>query len=94
MEVQGSYIGWPHDAANLLHGVQVRTEATMHCEDLLVYDCSDWQAIEAVGESFPQLDIVSSLAFVVKAVDAVNRRALVITSQDKKIFRIFYLVCK
>ena len=32
----------------------------MHGENLLVDDCGDWQAIKAVGESFPELDVVST----------------------------------
>lgn len=92
--MQGAYIGWPHDTTNLLHGVQVRAEAAMHCKNFLVYDCSNWQAIEAVGECLPQLDIVSSLAFVIEAVDAVDRRTFMVSSQNKKILRILDLVCK
>lgn len=44
----------------------------MHCEDLLINDSCDGQAIKAIGEGFPQLDIVSSLALVVKPIDTVN----------------------
>ena len=44
----------------------------MHGEDLLVNDGGNGQAVEAVGEGLPQLDVVSSLALIVKAVDAVD----------------------
>ncbi len=44
----------------------------MHGEDLLVNDGGNRQAIEAVCECFPQLDIVSPLALVVEAVNAVD----------------------
>ncbi len=94
IEAQGSYIGRPHDTTNLLHGIQVRAEATVHRENLFVYNGSNWQAIEAVGESLPQLDVVSSFTFVVKAVDTVDRCTLMVASQDKEILWIFDLVCK
>lgn len=44
----------------------------MHGEDLLVNDGSNGQAVEAVGESLPKLDVVSSLALVVETVDTVD----------------------
>lgn len=44
----------------------------MHGEDLLVNDGGNGQAVEAVGESLPQLDVVSSLALIVETVDAVD----------------------
>ena len=50
----------------------------MHGEDLLVNDSCNWQAIEAVGERLPQFDIVPPLAFIVEAVDSVDRRAFVV----------------
>lgn len=38
----GTYISWSHHTANLLHGVQVGTEASVHGEDLLVDDGGNW----------------------------------------------------
>jgi hypothetical protein len=64
----------------------------VHCEDLLVDDCCDRQAVEAISERLPQLDIVPSLAFVIEAVDAVDGGAFVVAAQDEEIFRIFDLV--
>lgn len=57
----------PHDAPNLLHALQIGTEAAMAAEDLLVDDGGNRQTVEAVGERFPQLDVVASLALVVEA---------------------------
>jgi len=51
-----------HDASDLLHGLKIRTEAAMTAEDLLVDDGGDWEAVKAVGERFPQLDVVTALA--------------------------------
>lgn len=44
----------------------------MHCEDLLINNRCDWQAVEAVCESLPQLDIVPPLAFIVESVYAID----------------------
>ena len=35
----------------------------MATEDLLVHNGRDGQTVEAVGEGFPQFDVVASLAF-------------------------------
>ena len=50
----------PHDAADLLHALQVGTEPPVATEDLLVNDSSNWEAVEAVREGFPQLNVISS----------------------------------
>ena len=66
----------------------------MHCEDLLVDDCCNGQAIEAVRECLPELDVVSSLALIVEPIDAVNGRAFVVATEDEEVFRVFDLVCE
>jgi hypothetical protein len=48
-----THICWSHHTPNLLHGVQVGAEASVHGEDLLVDDSGDGQAVEAVGERLP-----------------------------------------
>ncbi len=52
----------------------------MHSEDLLIDDRRDWEAIEAVRERLPQLDVVPPLALIVESVDSVDGRTLVIAS--------------
>ncbi len=64
----------------------------MHGEDLLVDDGSNWKAVEAVSEGLPQLDVVTALALVVKAVDAVDRGALAIASQNEEVLGVLDLV--
>jgi hypothetical protein len=85
-------ISRPHDATNLLHGVQVRAQTTVHGEDLLVDDSGDGKAVEAIGKGLPQLDVVATLALVVKAIDTVDRGALVVTSEDEEVFGVLDLV--
>lgn len=64
----------------------------MHSEDLLVDDGSDRQAVKAVGECLPQLDVVPTLALVVEAVDTVDGGALVVAPQDEKVLGVLDLV--
>jgi len=64
----------------------------VHGEDLLVNDGCDWQAVEAIGKRLPQLDVVPPLALVVESVDAVDRRALVVTTKNEKVLWVFDLV--
>jgi hypothetical protein len=66
----------------------------VHCENLLVDDSGDGQAVEAVGEGLPQLDVVPPFALVVEAVDAVDGGALVVTAKNEEILGIFDLVRK
>lgn len=44
----------------------------MHTEDLFVNKSGNREAVEAVGESLPQLDVVSALTLIVKTVDSVD----------------------
>lgn len=64
----------------------------MHGEDLLVNDSSNWQAIKAVSERLPQLDVVPSLALVIESVYAVDGRAFVVAAENEEVFRVFDLV--
>lgn len=89
-----THIGRPHDTADLLHGVEVRTQATVHGENLLVDDGGNWQAVEAVGKGLPQLDVVTTLALVVEAVDAVDAGAFVVASEDEEVLGVLDLVGK
>lgn len=66
----------------------------MHCEDLFIDDSRDWQAVEAVCERLPQLDVVSSLALVVETIDTVDGGALVVTTENEKVLGILDLVCE
>lgn len=66
----------------------------MHGENLLVNDRRDWQAIEAVGERLPQLDVVPPLALVVEPVDPVDGRAFVIAAENEEVFGILDLIGK
>lgn len=64
----------------------------MHGEDLLIDDGGNGQAVEAVGESLPQLDVVSSLALIVETVDAVDRGTLVVAAENEEVLGVLDLV--
>lgn len=87
-----TYIGGAHDTSDLLHGVEVGAQATVHGEDLLVNDGGNGQAVEAVGKCLPQLDVVASLALIVETVDAVDGGTLVVAAQDEEVLGVLDLV--
>ena len=93
-KVKVAYIGRSHDSPDLLHRVQVRAQTTVHGEDLLIDDSGDGQAVEAVGECLPQLDVVSALALVVETVDTVDGSTLVVAAEDKEVLGVLDLVCE
>lgn len=66
----------------------------MHGEDLLVDDGGNGEAVEAVGECLPQLDVVAALALIIKAIDAVDGSTLVVSAEDKEVFGVLDLVRK
>ena len=89
-----THIGGSHHAPNLLHGVEIWAETAVHGEDLLVDDGGNGQAVEAVGKGLPQLDVVSSFALIVEAVDAVDGGALVVAAENEEVLGVLDLVCK
>ena len=64
----------------------------MHAEDLLVDDGSNGETVEAVGESLPELDVIAALALVVESIDTVDRRALVVTTEDEEVLGVLDLI--
>ena len=65
----------------------------MHGEDLLIDDSCDGKAVEAVCEGLPQLNVVSSFALIVEAVDTVDGGTLVVSTQNEEVLRVFDLIC-
>jgi len=64
----------------------------VHCENLLIDNGGNWQAVEAIRECLPQLDVISTLALIVESVYTVDRGALVVTAENEEIFRVLDLV--
>lgn len=69
----------------------------MTAENFLVNDSGNGQAVEAICESFPQFDIVSTLTFIIKSYLKRKRKKLIFrrTTEDEKLdfpFHIVYFV--
>ncbi len=64
----------------------------MYAENFLCNDGRDRQAIKSIDECFPDLDVASPLAFVVKAVDASYVGAFVVSAEKEEILRELQLV--
>jgi hypothetical protein len=87
-----THISGPHHAAYLLHRIQIWAQPTVHREYLLINNGSNGQTIEAIRERFPKFDVVSSLAFIIEAINTIDGGTLMITPQNKEIFWVFDLV--
>jgi hypothetical protein len=66
----------------------------MNTEDLAGDDRGDWKSVEAVNKRLPDFDIAPPLAFVVKAVDSCDIGALVVSSEEEKVFGEFEFVAE
>jgi len=64
----------------------------MHAQNLLINNCGNWQTVEAICECFPEFDVVSSLTFIIEAVDSVDAGTFMVTSQKEEVLRILDLV--
>uniref|UniRef100_A0A1I8JA28 TOG domain-containing protein n=1 Tax=Macrostomum lignano TaxID=282301 RepID=A0A1I8JA28_9PLAT len=73
------HVRGPHDAPDLLHGLQVRRQAAMAAEDFLVNDGRDWQAVETVEA----VDPVDTRALVVSAQQEEVLRVLDLVGQQQ-----------
>ena len=57
------YVCGSHDPPDLLHWLEVGTEAAMTAENLFVNDGGDGETIETISKRFPQFDIKPSFAW-------------------------------
>ena len=64
----------------------------MHTEYFLIDEGSDGQAVEHVTEDLPESDGISSLTFIVKAINSIDLCAFVIASQKEEVLGVFDLV--
>lgn len=88
-----TYVCRPHHTTDLLHGVQVRTQTTVHRKDLLIDNGGNRQTVETIRKCFPQFDVVSALALIVKPVYTVDGGAFVISSKNEEVLGVLDLVC-
>lgn len=64
----------------------------MHAENLLVDDRSNGQTVEAVCKGLPKLDVITPLAFVVEAINTIDRSAFVVASKNEEILWVLYFI--
>jgi len=64
----------------------------MHADDFVLDHCTNWQAIETLCKNLPKLDRMSSFTLIIKAIHAIDRSRLMISSKKEEIFWIFNLV--
>jgi len=84
----------PHNTPNLFQTPQIWGKAAMDAQDLVLNDGAEWQTVKAVIEGFPDLEVVSLPAFVVEAINAIDRAALMIASEHEEVLGIFDFVGK
>ena len=77
---------------NLVQVDQIGGKATVHAENLLVHKGRHGEAVEAVGEDFPQPHVEPPLALVIEPVDAVYGGALVVAPQEEEVLGVLDLV--
>lgn len=87
-------ISWAHNTADLLHRVQVRAQTPMHSEDLLVNDCSNRKAVEAIGECLPELDVIPPLALIIESINTVDGGAFMVATENEEVFGVLDFVCE
>mmetsp|Transcript_22412 Transcript_22412/g.50494 ORF Transcript_22412/g.50494 Transcript_22412/m.50494 type:complete len:211 (-) Transcript_22412:221-853(-) len=85
-------VGGTQNTTNLFHAVQIRRQSSMYAKNLIINNRSNGETIENHIKCFPELQAVTALAFVIKPVDAIDRRAFMISSQHEKVLRVLDLV--
>jgi hypothetical protein len=75
-----------------LQVIKIGTQPTVHDENFIIHHSTNREHIEAEAKFFPYLDVVPSLALVVKAVHPIDRLALVISSKQVEVLWVFYFV--
>jgi len=86
------YVRRPHQASHLIKAGDLRRQATVHTHDLVIDETADRHAVEDVTELLPELDVVASLALVVKAVDSSNGGAFMVAPQKEEVLWVLHLV--
>lgn len=86
------HIRGPQDPVDLVETVQLGRQPAVHAEYLVVHARTDRVLIEQVCEHLPQLDVEPAFALVLEPLDAVDRRALVVTTEHEEVLRLFHLV--
>ncbi len=71
---------------------QLLLASTIHAHSyLFIYEGCDRQAVEAIREGLPKPDVIPPLALVVKPVDPVDGRTLMVATQQEEVLRVLDL---
>ena len=81
-----------HNSLDLFKTTEFWAQTTVHAQNLLINDSGDGEAVETVSKGLPQLDVVPSLAFVIEAINSVDRGALVVASEEEEVLRVLDFV--
>ena len=66
----------------------------MHANDSIFDNGANRKVLKTVRKGSPQSNIISSLAFIIKAINLVNIIGFVIATKKIKAIWIFHLICK
>jgi len=66
----------------------------VHANDFVVNDGGTGQTVEGVAKLLPHFDRVAATALIVKAVNAVDAGALVVSAEEEEIFGVLDFVSK
>jgi hypothetical protein len=69
-------------------------KTAVDAKDLACNNRGNGKRVEGINKSFPDLNVTSSFAFIVKAVDSGNVCAFVISAEKEEILRIFEFVAQ
>jgi len=64
----------------------------VHAENFFINNSSNRKTVETISESFPELDVIASLALVIETIDSVNRGTLVVSSEKEEVLRVLNFV--
>ena len=87
-------IAGPLDVADHAYRRQLGRESAMHTDDSPLDQRAHRETLEAVRKQLPKTNIISPLALVVEAVNAVDGVRLVVPSQYEKVLRVFDFICE
>ena len=85
-------LGRSPDSFDLIHRVHVLGEASVHAQNFIVDEGGNWQHVESINEFFPKTNIISLLAFIVKAINFCDGFTLVVASEQEDTLRVLDFV--
>lgn len=66
----------------------------MHANYLLVNKSSNWEVVKTICEHFPQSNIVSPLALIIKTIYPVDGSTFMVTPKEEEVLWVPNLICK